>query len=60
MFGYEIVKFVFQLELSLLDTNGPFQVLNALRELTPDEALTLLVSFTPTAGKVVSPHFKIS
>nr|XP_039273717.1 cilia- and flagella-associated protein 74-like isoform X2 [Styela clava] len=40
------------LTLSSLDTNGPFQVLNALRTLEPEETHTLLVSFTPNAGKL--------
>nr|CAB3230261.1 uncharacterized protein KIAA1751 homolog [Phallusia mammillata] len=48
-----------ELTLSVLDTNGPFQVLNALRILKPDETHTLLVSFTPTAGKVFYEVLKI-
>lgn len=47
------------LTLSSLDTNGPFQVLNALRTLTPGEAHTLLVSFTPNAGKLFYEVLKV-
>lgn len=48
-----------ELTLSCLDTNGPFQVLNALRTLKPDETHALLVSFTPNAGKLFYEVLKI-
>jgi hypothetical protein len=37
---------------------GPFQVMNAFRVLPPDATHTMLVSFTPSAGRVVSDLFK--
>ncbi|CAK8682360.1 unnamed protein product [Clavelina lepadiformis] len=49
-----------ELKLSLLDTSGPFQVLNALRALRPDETHTVLVAFTPNAGKVFYEVLKIT
>ena len=42
-----------QLKSSVLDTSGPFQLLNALRMLPPDGSHTLLVSFTPHKGHMV-------
>lgn len=42
-----------QLSSSALDTTGPFQVMNAFRVLAPDATHTMLVSFTPNAGRVV-------
>jgi len=47
------------LRISALDTSGPFQMLNALRTLKPNETHTILVSFTPTAGKVSFEVLKI-
>jgi len=43
-----------KLTSSLLDTSGPFLMLNALRVLPPDGTHTILISFTPEAGRVVS------
>ena len=43
---------IFQLSSSSLDTTGPFVVLNAFRMLPPDATHTMLLSFTPTAGRV--------
>ena len=43
---------IFQLSSSALDTTGPFVVLNSFRILPPDATHTMLVSFTPTAGRV--------
>ncbi|XP_070561828.1 cilia- and flagella-associated protein 74-like isoform X2 [Ptychodera flava] len=40
------------LKSSMLDTVGPFVLLNALRPLQPDATHTLLISFTPKQGKV--------
>ncbi|XP_077980899.1 cilia- and flagella-associated protein 74-like isoform X2 [Glandiceps talaboti] len=40
------------LKSSLLDTCGPFVLLNALRPLQADATHTLLISFTPKQGKV--------
>ncbi|XP_023933583.1 fibrillin-2 [Lingula anatina] len=37
---------------SLLDPVGPFVLLNALRELEPEESLTVIFSFTPGTGRV--------
>ena len=42
-----------QLTSSILDTDGPFQMLNALRMLTPDASHTLLMCFMPHQGKVI-------
>ena len=44
--------FMFQLSSSALETTGPFLVLNAFRMLPPDGTHTMLLSFTPTAGRV--------
>ncbi|XP_052267472.1 cilia- and flagella-associated protein 74-like isoform X2 [Dreissena polymorpha] len=41
-----------ELSSSVLDTNGPFQVVNAFRVLPPDATHTMLLSFTPSAGRV--------
>lgn len=35
-----------------LDTGGPFVMLNALRVLPPDGTHTMMISFTPNAGRV--------
>ncbi|XP_078491264.1 cilia- and flagella-associated protein 74-like [Ciona intestinalis] len=48
-----------ELKVSVLDTSGPFQMLNALRTLKPDETHTILVSFTPNMGKVFYEVLKI-
>ncbi|XP_064642380.1 cilia- and flagella-associated protein 74-like [Lineus longissimus] len=39
------------LKSSVLDTSGPFLMLNSLRPLPPDGTHTILVSFTPTSSK---------
>ncbi|KAL4221191.1 hypothetical protein ACF0H5_019455 [Mactra antiquata] len=49
-----------ELTASALDTLGPFQVMNAFRVLPPDATHTMLVSFTPTAGRVFQEVLSIS
>ncbi|XP_052759795.1 cilia- and flagella-associated protein 74-like isoform X2 [Mya arenaria] len=41
-----------ELSSTSLDTTGPFDVVNAFRMLPPDATHTMLLSFTPTAGRV--------
>uniref|UniRef100_H2YXN3 Cep192/Spd-2-like domain-containing protein n=1 Tax=Ciona savignyi TaxID=51511 RepID=H2YXN3_CIOSA len=48
-----------ELKVSVLDTSGPFQMLNALRTLRPEETHTVLVSFTPSIGRVFYEVLKI-
>ncbi|XP_033763578.1 cilia- and flagella-associated protein 74-like isoform X1 [Pecten maximus] len=48
-----------ELRSSIPDTSGPFLMLNALRLLPPEGTHTLLMSFTPTAGRVFQEVFKI-
>lgn len=38
----------------MLDCHGPFQVLNAIRNLLPDATHTIVVAFEPTQAKSVS------
>lgn len=45
-----------QLSSTILDTLGPFVLVNALRVLAPEATHTLIISFTPTAGHIVSRH----
>lgn len=52
--------FLFQLSSSALDTTGPFLVLNAFRMLPPDATHTMLVSFTPAAGRVFQEVLNIN
>ncbi|KAL5014796.1 hypothetical protein ScPMuIL_009066 [Solemya velum] len=40
-----------EMSSSILDTNGPFVMLNSLRMLPPDASHTVLLAFTPTAGR---------
>ena len=53
-FGFTHTSLLCQLTASVTDTSGPFLMLNPLRPLLPDETHTVLVSFTPTVGKIVS------
>ncbi|MGH0147032.1 UNVERIFIED_CONTAM: hypothetical protein FKN15_060852, partial [Acipenser sinensis] len=46
--GQTVVK---RLSSTLLDPNGPFTLMNALRPLQPGATHTLLVSFSPVEGK---------
>ncbi|MGH0128943.1 UNVERIFIED_CONTAM: hypothetical protein FKN15_057786 [Acipenser sinensis] len=48
--GQTVVKRV-TLSSTLLDPNGPFTLMNALRPLQPGATHTLLVSFSPVEGK---------
>ena len=48
-----------QLEASCLDTNGPFVMLNSLRQLNPRSSHTVLVSFTPHKEQVVRTFLDI-
>ncbi|KAK3105163.1 hypothetical protein FSP39_018521 [Pinctada imbricata] len=48
-----------ELTSSVLDTAGPFLMLNALRFLPPDGTHTILISFTPTAGQVFHEPLEI-
>ncbi|XP_074655233.1 cilia- and flagella-associated protein 74-like isoform X2 [Tubulanus polymorphus] len=45
---------------SILNTNGPFLLLNALRSLPPDGTHTLLISFTPTKNNIYYEVLKVS
>ncbi|XP_053379519.1 cilia- and flagella-associated protein 74-like isoform X2 [Mercenaria mercenaria] len=49
-----------ELSATALDTMGPFQVMNAFRVLPPDATHTMLVSFTPNAGRVFQEVLSIS
>ena len=40
---------------SLLDTTGPFEMRNPLRELPPDSSHSLIIRFAPLKADVVSP-----
>ena len=53
-FDFTHTSLLCQLTASVTDTSGPFLMLNPLRPLLPDETHTVLVSFTPTVGKIVS------
>ncbi|XP_041377895.1 cilia- and flagella-associated protein 74-like isoform X2 [Gigantopelta aegis] len=41
-----------ELKSSILETDGPFQIVNAMRMLSADATHTAVISFTPTAGRV--------
>ena len=45
-----------QLKSSALDTGGPFLMLNALRMLSPGATHTMIISFTPNRGRIVSKY----
>ena len=45
---------LFQMTSSLLDPEGPFTMLNALRMLPPDASHTILICFSPHQGAKVS------
>ncbi|MBN3301016.1 CFA74 protein, partial [Amia calva] len=47
-----------ELRSSVLDPNGPFVLLNALRALDPGATHTLLLSFTPAKGKKASCYYE--
>ncbi|XP_026780950.3 cilia- and flagella-associated protein 74 [Pangasianodon hypophthalmus] len=49
-----------QLKSSLLDLNGPFAVLNAMRGVRPGETHTLLLAFTPALGKKYREILEVS
>ncbi|CAG2192855.1 unnamed protein product [Mytilus edulis] len=55
-----ISKKTIELTSSLLDTSGPFLMLNALRVLPPDGTHTILISFTPEAGRVFHEVLQIN
>ncbi|XP_071146387.1 cilia- and flagella-associated protein 74-like isoform X1 [Mytilus edulis] len=55
-----ISKKTIELTSSLLDTSGPFLMLNALRILPPDGTHTILISFTPEAGRVFHEVLQIN
>lgn len=55
-----ISKKTIDLTSSLLDTSGPFLMLNALRVLPPDGTHTILLSFTPEAGRVFHEVLQIN
>ncbi|XP_066500097.1 cilia- and flagella-associated protein 74 isoform X2 [Hoplias malabaricus] len=48
------------LKSSLLDLNGPFCVLNALREVRPGDTHTLLLAFTPALAKKYREILEVS
>ncbi|KAL8571941.1 hypothetical protein ACOMHN_026153 [Nucella lapillus] len=48
-----------ELKSSLLDTAGPFLMVNALRMLAPGATHTLIISFTPSRGRVFREALKI-
>lgn len=54
-FYFVLIMNIVQLQLtsSILNTGGPFLMLNALRVLPPDGTHTILISYTPEKGEVV-------
>ena len=46
-----------KLSSNLLDTNGPFIVLNSLRTLEPNETFNLMIGFIPPKNEIVSHIF---
>ncbi|XP_002663289.3 cilia- and flagella-associated protein 74 isoform X1 [Danio rerio] len=48
------------LSSSLLDVNGPFSVLNAMRSIAPEDKHTLLIAFTPLLAKKYCETLEVS
>ncbi|KAK7135236.1 hypothetical protein R3I94_014023 [Phoxinus phoxinus] len=49
-----------KLTSSLLDVNGPFSVLNAMRSIGPEDTHTLLIAFTPSVAKKYYETLEVS
>ncbi|XP_039530895.1 cilia- and flagella-associated protein 74 isoform X1 [Pimephales promelas] len=49
-----------KLTSSLLDVNGPFSVLNAMRSVGPEDTHTLLIAFTPSVAKKYYETLEVS
>ncbi|XP_067250222.1 cilia- and flagella-associated protein 74 isoform X3 [Chanodichthys erythropterus] len=49
-----------KLTSSLLDVNGPFSVLNAMRPIGPEETHVLLIAFTPSVAKKYYETLEVS
>ncbi|XP_056320549.1 cilia- and flagella-associated protein 74 [Danio aesculapii] len=49
-----------KLSSSLLDVNGPFSVLNAMRSIVPEDTHTLLIAFTPLLAKKYCETLEVS
>ena len=43
----------------MLDTNGPFVILNKMKPIKPDHILNVLVAFQPQSNRIVSVNFYI-
>ncbi|PVD35401.1 hypothetical protein C0Q70_02363 [Pomacea canaliculata] len=48
-----------KLSSTILDTLGPFVLVNALRVLAPEATHTLIISFTPTAGHIFQEPLQV-
>ena len=53
----KILKLLFKMKGSLVDMNGPFLLLNAMRPIEPGDSVNILIAFIPKKESIVKILF---